>query len=164
MRKPRTEFQELLGSDRGGSGSGSILRRTFTNIWQHIKWTYLLVCTKQIPFACRWFVILATYCQHKLNHTVVWFWFVFGRWTFSTSAEKVVCRNFPQSLQTIIRVVFGFHGSVHHVDCSKWNQRDAVQQVFYCTLVGFTCFRCRRHPSSGAQYVQSRSIGTMCVW
>jgi len=31
---------------------------------------------------------------------------------------------------------FGFHGSVHHVDCSKRNQRDGVQQVFYCTLVG----------------------------
>ena len=39
--------------------------------------------------------------------------------------------------------------------CSKWNQRDAVQQVFYCTLVGSTCFGCRRHPSSGAQYVQT---------
>ena len=48
--------------------------------------------------------------------------------------------------------------------CRKWNQRDAVQQVFYCTLVGSTCFGCRRHPSSGAQYVQSRSVGTMCVW
>ena len=59
---------------------------------------------------------------------------------------------------------FGFHGSVHHVDCSKYNQRDAVQQVFYCSLVGSTCFGCRRHPSSGAQYVQSRSVGTMCVW
>ena len=47
-------------------------------------------------------------------------------------------------------------------DCSKWNQRDAVQQVFYCTLVGSTCFGCQRHPSSGAQYVQNRSIGTMC--
>ena len=58
--------------------------------------------------------------------------------------------------------VFGFHGSVHHVDCSKWNQHDAVQQVFYFTLVGCTCFGCRRHPSSGAQYVQSRSVGTMC--
>ena len=50
------------------------------------------------------------------------------------------------------------------VNCSKWNQRDAVQQVFYCTLVASTCFGCRRHPSSGAQYVQSRSVGTMCVW
>ena len=58
----------------------------------------------------------------------------------------------------------GFRGSVHHVDCSKWNQHDVVQQVFYCTLVGSTCFGCRRHPSSGAQYVQSRSVGTMCVW
>ena len=59
-------------------------------------------------------------------------------------------------------LVSGFHGSVHHVDCSKWNQRDAVQQVFYCTLIDSTCFGCRRHPSSGAQYVQSRSVGTMC--
>ena len=30
---------------------------------------------------------------------------------------------------------FGFHGSVHHVDCSKWNQRGAVQKVFCFTLV-----------------------------
>ena len=66
--------------------------------------------------------------------------------------------------QTVWFSEFGFHGSVHHVDCSKWNQRDAVQQVFYCTLVGCTYFGCRRHPSSGAQYVQSRSIVTMCVW
>ena len=58
--------------------------------------------------------------------------------------------------------VFGFHASVHHVDYSKWNPRDAVQQVFYCTLVDSKCFGCRRHPSSGAQYVQSRSVGTMC--
>ena len=48
------------------------------------------------------------------------------------------------------------------VVCCKWNQRDAVQQVFYCTLAGSTCFGCRRHPSSGAQYVQSRSVGTTC--
>jgi len=30
------------------------------------------------------------------------------------------------------------------------------------SLVGSTCFGCRRHPSSGAQYLQSRSVGTMC--
>ena len=59
-----------------------------------------------------------------------------------------------------MKVAFTFLFS--HVCCSKWNQCDAVQQVFYCTLVGSTCFGCRRHPSSGAQYLQSRSVGTMC--
>ena len=65
---------------------------------------------------------------------------------------------------TIVRTVRNCHLNEHgNSNCSKLNQRDAVQQVFYCTLVGSTCFGCRRHPSSGAQYVQSRSIGTMCV-
>ena len=64
-------------------------------------------------------------------------------------------------LLTAIGLTPGGSSTVH---CSKWNQRDAVQRVFYCTLVGSTCFGCRRHPSSGAQYVQSRSVGTKCVW
>ena len=55
----------------------------------------------------------------------------------------------------------GRRNRLKHVQrCSKWNQRDAVQQVFYCTLVGSTCFGCRKHQSSGAQYVQSRSAGS----
>ena len=39
---------------------------------------------------------------------------------------------FKRSIKIYIQTAptFGFHGSVHHVDCSKWNQRDAVQQVF----------------------------------
>jgi len=26
------------------------------------------------------------------------------------------------------------YSSIEYAACSKWNQRDAVQQVFYCTL------------------------------
>ena len=78
----------------------------------------------------------------------------FIRYRYKTSSCKLDRRKILHRLRQC----------VHEGPCSKWNQRDAFQQVFYCTLVGSTCFGCRRHPSSGAQYVQSGSVGTMCVW
>ena len=141
---------------------------------QNVQHFPVFTTQRWLFWCCRWllcdyFAKCITYALHpppkkkKTGHKI-------RASFFSTSlASQKVCApiniwRFDLNMRTRMYIGAGFHGSVHHVDCSKWNQRDAVQQVFYCTLVGSTCFGCRRHPRSGAQYVQSRSVGTMCVW